>query len=56
MADPAEVEGDEAVRSRAFWSALQLLTRRIDLLVALPAASLERMVLEQRVRAIGSTD
>jgi arsenate reductase len=56
MADPAEVEGDEAVRRRAFWSALQLLTRRIDLLVALPAASLERMVLEQRVRAIGSTD
>jgi hypothetical protein len=33
-----------------------LITRRIDLLVALPAASLERMVLEQRVRAIGSTD
>lgn len=56
MADPAEVEGDEAVRRRAFWSALQLITRRIDLLVALPAASLERMVLEQRVRAIGSTD
>jgi arsenate reductase len=56
MADPAEVEGDEAGRRRAFWSALQLITRRIDLLVALPAASMERMVLEQKVRAIGSTD
>lgn len=56
MPDPAAVTGDDATRRRAFDSALQLISRRIDLMLALPVASLERMVLEQKVRAIGSTD
>jgi arsenate reductase len=53
MPDPAEVEGDEAAKRAAFRDAFLLLSRRIDLLLALPVAKLERFALEARVRAIG---
>lgn len=54
MPDPAEVEGDEA-RRRAFRDTLTVLARRIDLFLALPVEKLDRMILDQRVKAIGST-
>jgi arsenate reductase len=54
MADPAEVEGPEDVKRRAFREALLLISRRIDLFLALPIEKLERMALEERVRAIGT--
>jgi arsenate reductase len=53
MPDPAEVEGDEAVKRAAFRDAFLLIARRIDLLLALPIDKLERLVLQDRVRAIG---
>jgi len=53
MDDPAEVQGDDETKRRAFWNALQLITRRVDLLVALPVEKLERLALEKRVKAIG---
>jgi protein-tyrosine-phosphatase len=54
MADPAAVVGDEAARRAAFRDALLLIRRRIELMLALPLESLERMALEARVRAIGT--
>lgn len=54
MPDPAEVEGDDAAKRAAFREAFLLIARRIDLLLALPIEVLERLVLEDRVRAIGS--
>ncbi len=54
MPDPAEVVGTDEERLRAFRDALTLLGRRIDLLLALPHESLERLAYEQRVRAIGT--
>jgi arsenate reductase len=53
MPDPAEVEGDEAVKRVAFRDAFLLIARRIDLLLALPIEKLERLVLQEQVRAIG---
>ncbi len=53
MPDPANVEGDEAVKRAAFRDAFLLIARRIDLLLALPIEKLERLVLQDRVRAIG---
>ena len=53
MPDPAEVTGDDATRQKAFDAAFLLLSRRIDLLLALPIEKLERLALEARVRAIG---
>ena len=51
MPDPAEVDGDDATKRAAFKDAFLLLSRRIDLLLALP---LEQLALEARVRAIGN--
>jgi len=53
MPDPAEVTGDDATRQKAFEAAFLLLSRRIDLLLALPIEKLERLALEARMRAIG---
>jgi len=55
MPDPAEVDGDEAAKRAAFRDAFLLLSRRIDLLLALPLDTLERMAVEARVRAIGAS-
>jgi arsenate reductase len=53
MPDPAAVEGDEGAKRAAFVDALTLISRRIDLLLALPIEKLERLILEARVQAIG---
>jgi len=53
MPDPADVAGDEAAQRQAFEAAFLLLSRRIDLLLALPLEKLERLALEARVRGIG---
>ena len=55
MPDPADVAGDEAAKRQAFEAAFLLLSRRIDLLLALPIENLERLALEARLRAIGNT-
>jgi arsenate reductase (thioredoxin) len=52
MPDPAEVEGDEATKQKAYRDAFVLLSRRIDLLLELPLTKLDRLALEARVRAI----
>ena len=53
MPDPAEVQGDEPGRRTAFRDTLLVLSRRIDLFVALPLEKLERLAAEVQVRAIG---
>ena len=53
MPDPAAVEGDETAKRAAFLDALTLISRRIDLLLALPVEKLERLAVEARVKAIG---
>ena len=52
MPDPAAVVGSEDVRRQAFRDTVHYLSRRIDLLLALPVEKLQRLALEQRVRAI----
>ncbi len=54
MNDPAEVVGSDDVRRDAFWQASLLLRKRIELMLALPFEKLERLVMESRLRAIGS--
>ena len=54
MEDPAAVEGDDHTKRRAFREALQLISRRIDLMLALPVEKLERLALQERLRAIGA--
>jgi len=54
MEDPASVAGDEETRRRAFRKTLQLISRRIDLLLALPVEKLQRQALQDRISAIGA--
>ncbi|MCW5666763.1 MAG: arsenate reductase ArsC [Piscinibacter sp.] len=54
LPDPAAVEGDEAVREKAFLDAFVTLKRRIQLMLSLPLASLDRMALQREIKAIGS--
>jgi protein-tyrosine-phosphatase len=49
-ADPSEIQGTEAQRLEAFRQTLMAMRRRIDLLVNLPPASLDRLVLERTAR------
>ena len=53
MPDPAAVTGDETAKRQAFEAAFLFLSRRIDLLLALPIGKLERLALVARLRAIG---
>ncbi len=53
MEDPAGVQGDEATRQRAFRETLQLISRRIDMMLALPVEKLPQQALQERLRAIG---
>jgi arsenate reductase len=51
--DPAAMAGTEAERQRAFLNAYLQLQGRINLFLALPLASLDRMSLRQRLIDIG---
>jgi len=51
--DPAAVEGSDAQKAAAFLDAYRMLKRRIDLMLALPIASLEAMTLRAKLQAIG---
>ena len=55
MPDPAEVDGDDAAKRAAFRKAFVLLSRRIELLLALPFAELERLALESRMKSIADS-
>jgi protein-tyrosine-phosphatase len=50
--DPSEVTGSDAQRLEAFHQTLLAIRRRLELLVNLPAASLEKMVLESTARSL----
>jgi arsenate reductase len=53
MPDPAEIEGTDEEKLRAFQQTLLLLARRIDLFLAIPFEKIERLALERRMREIG---
>ena len=52
--DPATAAGDDEQKAQAFWDVAMTLKRRIELMLALPLASLDRLALQREVRAIGT--
>ena len=54
MRDPAAVEGTDDAKLNAFVDTLVTMRRRIELLLALPIESLDRLALQRQIRAIGS--
>ena len=54
--DPAAVKGSPAEVAVAFNETIRLLRNRIELLLALPIAKLDRMSLQSELRAIGQSE
>jgi arsenate reductase len=54
MPDPAAVVGSDDARRQAFRDTVHYLSRRIDLLLALPIEKLERLAIERQARAIAN--
>lgn len=52
--DPSATLGDDEQRAKAFWNVATMLKRRIDLMLALPLASLDRLAIQREVREIGT--
>jgi arsenate reductase (thioredoxin) len=52
--DPAAVKGSEEQQRRAFRDALMVLSRRIELFVALPLEKLDKLSLEKHLKNIGT--
>lgn len=55
VADPAAVEGDDALVALAFADAYRQLSNRISLFINLPIAELDRLALQQHMNNIGAT-
>ena len=53
--DPLAVEGSEAARRRAFYSAFRALETRIKLFVSLPVEKLDVLALKRKMDEIGRT-
>jgi protein-tyrosine-phosphatase len=51
--DPAEARGTDAQIAVAFQDAYRMLTKRIELFIALPVEKLDQMTLQARLREIG---
>lgn len=54
LPDPAAVEGDEPARERAFLDTFITMKRRIQLMLSLPLASLDRLAIQRNIDDIGS--
>jgi arsenate reductase len=52
--DPAAVAGSEGQKAKAYWDAAMVLKRRIELLLALPLASLDRLAIQREIHDIGT--
>jgi arsenate reductase len=53
--DPAAVEGTDLDKTNAFREAFRMLEHRIELFIALPIATLDRISLSHQVREIGKS-
>lgn len=54
VADPAEIQGTDAEKAKVFWETAVILKRRIELMLALPLASLDEMAIRREIKDIGN--
>lgn len=54
VADPADFDGDAESTAKVFRDAALVLRRRIELMLSLPMASLDRLSLQRELRDIGA--
>jgi len=54
VADPAAFEGTDEQTAKAFWDTALVLKRRIELMLALPLQSLDKMAIQREIKDIGT--
>ena len=54
LPDPAAVEGSDEAKAKAFHDTAITLKRRIELMMALPLASLDRLAIHNEIKDIGT--
>jgi arsenate reductase (thioredoxin) len=54
VADPAAFEGPDDEKAQLFWDTALILKRRIELMLALPLESLDRMSIQRQIKDIGT--
>jgi arsenate reductase len=52
--DPAAFQGTDEEKSKVFWDTAVTLKRRLELMMALPLAALDRMAIQREVKDIGT--
>ena len=53
VADPSTFKGTDEQKAKVFWDTGMILRRRIELMLALPLSSLDRLSLQHEINAIG---
>lgn len=54
VADPAAFVGSDEQKSKVFWDTAVVLKRRIELMLALPMRSLDRLAIQRQITDIGA--
>jgi len=54
VADPAAFQGTDEQKRKAFWETAVILKRRIELMQALPLATLDKMAIQRELKDIGT--
>ncbi len=54
VADPAAFDGSDEEKAQVFWDTAVILKRRLELMLALPLASLDRMAIQREIKDIGT--
>jgi arsenate reductase len=54
VADPAAFEGTDEQKAKVFWDTAVVLKRRIELMLALTLASLDKMAIQREIKDIGT--
>lgn len=52
--DPAAFQGTDEEKAKAFWDSAVILKRRLELMLALPLASLDQLAIQREIRDIAS--
>ena len=52
--DPAAVQGNDAIKAKAFSDTALILKRRIELMLSLPLERLDRLAIQREIKAIGT--
>jgi len=54
VSDPAAFQGTDEEKTKVFWDTAVILKRRIELMLSLPLASLDKMSIQREIRDIGT--